>query len=85
MLLDIKLIEIKNTLPSLLPNSFLMGLMTGEPKTQRTSHGMARHSRSAAPRVGTGRVERQQRDSTFLEFSLELLLLYSHAAPAISR
>ena len=58
--------------------------MTCEPKTQRTSHGMARHSRSAAPRVGTGRVERPQRDSTFLEFSLELLLLYSHAATVIS-
>ena len=61
-----------------------MGHMTCKPKIQRTSHGMARHSRSAAPRVGTGRVERQQRDSTFLEFSLELLLLYSHAAPTIS-
>ena len=45
---------------------------------------MARHSRSAAPRVGTGRVERPQRDSTFLEFSLELLLLYSYAATVIS-
>lgn len=62
-----------------------MGHLTCEPKTQRTSHGMARHSRSAAPRVGTGRVERPQRDSTFLEFSLELLLLYSHAATVISR
>ena len=62
-----------------------MGHMTYEPKTQRTGHGMARHSRSAAPRVGTGRVERPQRDSTFLEFSLELLLLYSYAATVISR
>ena len=62
-----------------------MGHLTCEPKTQRTSHGMAWHSRSAAPRVGTGRVERPQRDNTFLEFSLELLLLYSHAAPTISR
>ena len=62
-----------------------MGHLTCEPKTQRTGHGMARHSRSTAPRLGTGRVERQQRDSTFLEFSLELLFFYSHAAPAISR
>ena len=85
MLLDITLTEIKNTLPSLLPGSLLMRHLTCEPKTQRTSHGMARHSRSAAPRVGTGRVERPQRDSTFLEFSLELLLLYSHAATVISR
>ena len=61
-----------------------MGHLTCESKTQHTSHGMARNSRSAAPHVGTGRVERQQRDSTFLEFSLELLLLYSHAAPTIS-
>ena len=61
-----------------------MGHLTCEPKTQRTGHGIAHHSRSAAPRVGTGRVERPQRDSTFLEFSLELLLLYSHAAPTIS-
>ena len=32
-----------------------------------------------------GRVEQPQRDSTFLEFSLELLLLYSHVATVISR
>ena len=85
MLLDITPTEIKNTLPTLLPDSLPMRHLTCEPKTQRTGHGMARHSRSAAPRVGTGRVERPQRDSTFLEFSLELLLLYSHAASAISR
>ena len=85
MLLDITLTEIKNTLPSLLPDSLLMRHLTCEPKTQRTSHGMARHSRSAAPRVGTGRVERPHRDSTFLECSLELLLFYSHAATVIYR
>ncbi len=45
---------------------------------------MARHSKLVAPGVGSGRVERPQGDSTFLEFSLELFLLYSHGAPAIS-